>query len=119
MGVKFDNILDNGNQNQNQPFSLTEYENTLDYLPENQSIHGSKELEYKILSGPKKDEKGCLDSFNTKIPTSQGELEIKFEQNNFYLPPNTQVLLKTANQVLTGHLSDKYLLEKDMKIVLQ
>ena len=37
----------------------------------------------------------------------------------YYIPKGVLILVKSANQVLDGHLSDKVLLRKGMKIVLE
>lgn len=102
--------------------TISEEQPTLDYLPHHKSINTMKNLAYMFLNGKNKNIKGYCNSLNTNITLSSGfnfELFFNSKDNSFYLPENTDILAKTANQVLSGHMSDKVMLQKDMKVKLE
>ena len=97
-----------------------ECEKTLDHLPTNKSFLVEKELQYKYLTGNRKNQKGTISSNNASIIFSNGEkIRMEVKDNKFYFPSSLEILCKTANQVLSGHLSDKIQLENGMEISLQ
>lgn len=48
-------------------------------------------------------------------------MKFQFEEKNgkYYIPAGLRILAKSANQVLSGHFSDKVRLEVGMRIVLE
>ena len=47
------------------------------------------------------------------------QIRISQKDKRFYFPAGLEILCKSANQVLSGHLSDKIKLEFGMQITLE
>ena len=91
----------------------------MEYLPNKQSYITEKTVEYMYLTGPNKNKKEMIDGRNPVIGLSNGEkIRLEISGEEFFIPANVEILCKTSNQILKGHLSDKILLEKGMKITL-
>ena len=60
-----------------------------------------------------------LNTKNDYLEFTNKSIKLNCKDGDFYLPANVQILAKTANQVISGHLSDKIMLASNMKIVLQ
>lgn len=72
------------------------------------------------ISGENRNKKFTINTDNKWIRTSQDAVfELEVEDGMFYVPKGTEILAKCANQVLSGHFSDKVKLSVGMKIVLE
>lgn len=74
-----------------------------------------------MVSGEKREIRVGEDSvFRFEVGQEAGGGEREGEgEAIFYVPKDTEILAKCANQVLSGHFSDKVRLRVGMKIVLE
>ena len=70
------------------------------------------------MTGNRKNEKKMLNNKNDELEFTYKSIKLNCKDGEFYLPENVEILAKTANQVISGHLSDKIKLKNNMKIVL-